>query len=119
MALSGTGQAPTLFWSSLEAMKDWVVSLGSEVERDGGRTEGAGGGGGGGGGGGDGGTQPWELLRDRHTDDPDWEEGDGLTGKVPVSWMWRRAASMSGTEMASAQSQSTSPSLMGSLDPCV
>jgi hypothetical protein len=57
--------------------------------------------------------QPW-LLR--------WErvravvEGTLLlTGNVPVARTWERAASRSGMEMASAQSQSASPCLTGSL----
>jgi hypothetical protein len=38
-----------------------------------------------------------------------------LTGNVPLARMYSRALIMSGIEMASAQSQSSSPSLIGSL----
>jgi hypothetical protein len=41
--------------------------------------------------------------------------GTELTGNVPVERMWERACSRSGKEIASGQSQSTRPSLMGSL----
>jgi hypothetical protein len=38
------------------------------------------------------------------------------TGKVPFSWMYVRDLIMSGMERDSGQSQSTKPSVMGSLE---
>ena len=58
-------------------------------------------------------VQPWLLRRERVQ-----KVVAGtllLTGNVPVARTWVRAASRSGMEMASGQSQSASPSLMGSL----
>lgn len=108
---SGTGQAPTVFWSSFEAMKVWDVSLGS-AHCDAGQGEGGRG------------MQPWRLRCERRRVKTGGDgDGEGLgleselalTGKVPVLWMCCSAVSKSGTEMASAQSQSRRPSLTGSL----
>lgn len=72
-------------------------------------------------------TQPWSERWERRR-----EMGGGLgsvlvvvgvvvsgvlTGREPVSRMWTRAASRSGMEMASGQSQSEKPWVMGSLSP--
>lgn len=59
MSDSGTGQAPTVFWSSFEATKVWLVSLRSVEDGEGGR-------------GGE--IQPWELRWDRRRARWDGEE---------------------------------------------
>lgn len=45
-----------------------------------------------------------------------WGKRGALTGMTPCWWMWARALAREGMEMASAQSQSSMPWVVGSLE---